>query len=523
VNVAHWFARSGRAHGERPALAWGREVWCDHRSLCRRAARMAASLRRRFALKAGDRVALFAPNHPCYLETLLACWWAGLAAVPVNHRLHPDELAWILEDAEAALLFLGEEAESVAGRVPSCVRELVVFDGPAYRRLWEEGEEEDIREVAADHLAWLFYTSGTTGRPKGAMITHGNLRAMTYAYFIDVDGIAREDAILHAAPMSHGSGLYILPHAAVGALQIVPQSGRFDPEEVLALLDHWRGVTLFLAPTMVNRLVRAARPRPRPASGLKTIVYGGAPMYLADLDAAHQVFGFRLAQIYGQGESPMTITALDKRAHADTDHPRWRTRLSSAGLPQLVCEVRVVDAEGRPLPVEAPGEVVVRGASVVPGYWRNEAASRQAFRDGWLFTGDIGFFDADGFLYLRDRSKDLIISGGANIYPREVEEVLLAHPRVREAAVVGVPDREWGERVVAWVVAEGAVSPEELDALCLERIARYKRPRAYRFVQALPKNAYGKILKRELRRRWSSEEGADPAGNSAPQAPRGRS
>ncbi len=282
-------------------------------------------------------------------------------------------------------------------------------------------------------------------------------------------------------------------------------------------------MTLFLAPTMVNRLVRAARPRPRPAFGLKTIVYGGAPMYLADLDAAHEVFGFRLAQIYGQGESPMTITALDKRAHADRHHPRWRTRLTSAGLPQVVCEVRVVDAEGRPLPVEAPGEVVVRGASVVPGYWRNQEASRQAFRDGWLFTGDIGFFDADGFLYLRDRSKDLIISGGANIYPREVEEVLLAHPRVREAAVVGVPDREWGERVVAWVVADGEVSQDELDALCLDRLARYKRPRAYRFVEALPKNAYGKILKRELRRRWSSEEGADPAGKSAPQAPRARS
>ena len=225
-------------------------------------------------------------------------------------------------------------------------------------------------------------------------------------------------------------------------------------------------------------------------------------MYQADLERAEAVFGHRLAQIYGQGESPMCITALDKRAHADIGHPRHRARLASVGRAQLVVEVRVADPDDRPLPAGAPGEVLVRGDSVMAGYWRDPEASATALRGGWLHTGDVGVMDADGFLTLRDRAKDLIISGGTNIYPREVEEVLLEHPAVQEVAVIGKPDPEWGETVVAFVVlADGRCPAADLDAHCLARIARFKRPRAYRFVDSLPKNAYGKVLKTELRDR----------------------
>jgi long-chain acyl-CoA synthetase len=252
---------------------------------------------------------------------------------------------------------------------------------------------------------------------------------------------------------------------------------------------------------MVQRLTRHAAATGADPAGLKTIVYGGAPMYLADLDAAHAAFGFRLAQIYGQGESPMTITALDKAAHADTAHLRWCQRLQSVGTPQIVCEVRIGDETGRPLPPGEVGEVMVRGAAVVRGYWRNPEATARAMGDGWLRTGDLGALDADGFLTLKDRSKDLIITGGSNVYPREVEEALLAHPKVREVAVVGLPDPEWGERVVACVVAEPGTEAAELDAWCLARIARYKRPKQYALLESLPKNAYGKVLKRELRER----------------------
>ncbi len=503
MNIAQLFARNARRLRDAPALARGGRVLCGHGELAARAARLGGSLRTHFGLERGARVAIFARNLPEYLELLLACWWAGLAAVPVNARLHPRELAWILENSEARLLFAGEDLP-LPGNMPPSLRETVVIGGRAWWRLFE-ADPWPLEEVGGDDLAWLFYTSGTTGRPKGAMITHRNLRAMTYAYFIDVDGIAPGDAILHAAPMSHGSGMYIFPHAAAGAMQIVPESGGFDADEVLALLGRWRGVTLFLAPTMVKRLVARVHERGGEAPGLKTIVYGGAPMYLADLERAHEVLGFRLAQIYGQGESPMTITALDKRAHAERDHPRWRLRLTSAGTPQIVCEVRVVDESDRPLPAGEVGEIVVRGDSVVPGYWRNPDATAATFRGGWLHTGDLGCFDEDGFLYIRDRSKDLVISGGANIYPREIEEVLLQHPRVREVAVVGVPDPEWGERVVACVVAEGELAAAELDRLCLDHLARYKRPRRYVFFDDLPKNSYGKILKRELRARLLAE------------------
>ena len=224
-------------------------------------------------------------------------------------------------------------------------------------------------------------------------------------------------------------------------------------------------------------------------------------MYADDLRNALAVMGNRFAQIYGQGESPMTITALSRAQLADRDHPRWAERMVSVGVAQSLVEVRVVDATGQPLPTGETGEVVVRGDTVMPGYWNNPTATAQTLRDGWLYTGDMGALDADGFLTLKDRSKDVIISGGSNIYPREVEEVLLLHPQVREVAVVGQRDAEWGEVVVAFLVAEegGAVPEAELDALCLEHIARFKRPKEYRWVEALPKNAYGKVLKTELR------------------------
>jgi acyl-CoA synthetase (AMP-forming)/AMP-acid ligase II len=232
-------------------------------------------------------------------------------------------------------------------------------------------------------------------------------------------------------------------------------------------------------------------------------------MYLADLEDALDVFGPRLAQIYGQGETPMTITALSKADHADRDHPRWQDRMQSVGVPRTDVEVRVVDDQDRDVPAGEVGEVVVRGDVVMAGYWKQPDATDEALRGGWLHTGDVGDFDADGYLTLRDRSKDLIISGGMNVYPREVEEALLRHPGVRAAAVVGRPDPEWGEAVVAFVVATAGAAPppvDDLDRTCLDHIARFKRPKDYRFVDALPTNNYGKVVKRELRDRLRSEQ-----------------
>jgi long-chain acyl-CoA synthetase len=336
----------------------------------------------------------------------------------------------------------------------------------------------------------------------------------TLSYFADIDPVRPQDSVLHVAPLSHGAGLYGLPHVAKGAVSVMPQSGGVDGDEIAALLARWPGTSFFAAPTMVKRLAGDRAVAGADLSHLKTIIYGGAPMYLADLEDALATFGPRLAQIYGQGETPMTITGLSQADHADRDHPRWRDRMQSVGVPRTDVEVRVVD-DGRELPVGEVGEVVVRGDVVMAGYWNQPDATADALRDGWLYTGDMGSFDPDGYLTLRDRSKDLIISGGMNIYPREVEEALLRHPGVVAAAVVGRPDPKWGEAVVAFVVAaDGAAQPPagELDQTCLDHIARFKRPKDYRFVDALPTNNYGKVVKRELRERLRAEtaDGGSP-------------
>jgi acyl-CoA synthetase (AMP-forming)/AMP-acid ligase II len=253
---------------------------------------------------------------------------------------------------------------------------------------------------------------------------------------------------------------------------------------------------------MLTRLVHAPETGGAELRNLRTIYYGGGPMYVADLEKALGLFGPRLYQLFGQGESPMTITGLNQRVHADRDQPRWRERLGSTGVPRTGVLVRVVDENDNELPSGEVGEVITKSDCVMQGYWQNPDASAETLRGGWLHTGDLGCMDEDGFLTLRDRSKDMIISGGSNIYPREIEEVLLRHPDLIEASVVGRPHPEWGEEVVAFIVArpEATVEPAALDRLCLDHIARFKRPREYRFVEALPKNNYGKVLKTELRR-----------------------
>ena len=488
----------------------------DYASLAARASRQAAAFVAA-GLAPGDRVALVARNVPAYVETLFACWWAGLTAVPVNAKLHPKELAYVLENSGARWAFVDGVWHATIGGAGG---------GGALERVIELGGHDDAALATVDPLpepvarapkdpAWLFYTSGTTGRPKGVVISHGNLAAMTSAFLADVEAIAPGDAILHAAPLSHGSGLYVLPHVHSGAVNVVPESGGFEPEEILALLSAWDRACMFAAPTMLQRLVASPALVRAPRERLKSIVCGGAPLYVADAKAAFAALGPRLVQIYGQGESPMTITAMNRALVADAIARGDDARLGSVGVAQTGMEVRVADAADEPLPPGVAGEVLVRGPAVMQGYWRNPEASRMALAHGWLHTGDVGSLDATGFLTLKDRSKDLIISGGSNIYPREVEEVLLLHPDLVEAAVVGRAHSEWGEEVVAFVVARPGVGCGEaaghaleaaLDRLCLEHIARFKRPKAYVFVPELPKNNTGKVLKTQLRERL--EQGA---------------
>ena len=511
MSIANLLVRAGRTHGERPALYAGTRLLVDYRTLAQRAASLAMGLADQHRLRPGDRVALIMRNCPAYVESLFACWHAGFAAVPVNAKLHPREFAYILGDSETRVCLTSPDlANTLASLQPSLpdLRAVISVEDRDYDRMLES-EPAKAADCNPDDLAWLFYTSGTTGQPKGAMLSHRNLLAMTMSYFVDVDQIAPEDCILHPAPMSHGSGMYILPHVAAAAAQVIPDSGGFDPPEIFHLLKAHPGAAFFAAPTMVSRLVDSPEAGRADTTNLKTIVYGGGPMYTSDCKRALKLFGNTLVQIYGQGESPMTITALSKARHAETDHPRYEARLASVGTPHTVVDVAVADAAGRFLPPGETGEVLVRGDSVMLGYWRNKSASAEALCNGWLHTGDVGEFDADGFLTLKDRSKDLIISGGSNIYPREVEEVLSRHPTIGEVSVVGKPDREWGEVIVAFVVlaGEAPIDTAALDAFCLDHLARFKRPKCYVVVDDLPKNNYGKVLKTELRERLEPATG----------------
>jgi len=494
MNLAQWLARSAQRHGERTAIGHGLQRWCSYGELALRASTLARWLQGQ-GVGPGDRVALFLGNRPEYLVMLWGVWWAGAAAVPINAKLHAREAAWILGHSGTRLAFVdaAQQQELLAGGVRSALHTQLPSLSETSGALADPVPRSDTDP------AWLFYTSGTTGRPKGVVLAARQLRLASLGYLGEVQGVAAGDVMLHPAPLSHGGGLYHLPYVLHAGVNVVPASGGFDPAEIVELAAHWRNASFFAAPTMVRRLVDHVAAVGRPPQGLATITYGGGPMYLADIERALRLIGPHFAQIYGQGESPMTITVLPREVINDSAHPRHRERLASVGYAQPMLEVSIRDDAGAELPAGAVGEVCVRGDVVMQGYWQQPEATAAAIRDGWLYTGDVGRLDDEGFLTLLDRSKDLIISGGSNIYPREVEEVLLQHPAVQEASVVGRRDDEWGEVVVAYVVARAPVAAAELDAHCLEQIARFKRPKHYRFVDALPKNHYGKVLKTALR------------------------
>ncbi|HUH58964.1 MAG TPA: AMP-binding protein [Candidimonas sp.] len=502
MNIAQWLYARARLTPDAPALLQGTTLQANYRDFAAQACAVALSLSRDFGIRPGDRIALYMPNRTELLVLMYAAWWAGAAIVPINYKLHAKEAAWIADNAQASLLFSDDGLALRDAGLPESCRELGV-DTPDYRAMLNGGAGfNPPRALGTDTLAWLFYTSGTTGRPKGVMLTHDNLIAMSLCYLADVDQVSPDDAILYAAPMSHGAGLYNFIFVRMGARHVVPETRGFDSTEILDVAKRLGGVSMFAAPTMVKRLVAAAKAAGSDGAGLKTIVCGGAPMYAADFAEALDALGPKFAQIYGQGESPMTITAMRRECVGDRRHPKWDERIASVGMAQSCVELRIVDESLLDVAPGTHGEVLVRGHTVMQGYWRNSQATRETLVDGWLRTGDIGYLNDDGFLTLTDRSKDVIISGGTNIYPREVEEVLLRHPDVFEVAVVGSPHPDWGEEVVAFVVSRtgSAINVAALEEWCKAEIASFKKPKRYVFCQDLPKNSYGKILKTTLRK-----------------------
>ncbi len=508
MNLSLSLQTMARQLPDSPAISWdgGRLSYGQFED---QVARIAGALVQRHGLQRGDRVALAMENCGEFLPVLYGIWRAGLAAIPINSKLHGREIQWIVDNAGAKLIIASPKLADALTATGVALPAIIATGTPDFTRLLSE-QRIDYCPPDSTGEAWLFYTSGTTGRPKGAILTHRNLLCAAMAYTADIDFLDETDVCLHAAPLTHGSGLYALAHIARGSHQLVMAS--FEPAAILKAFATHRNVSMFAAPTMVTRLVRHTNEHGGDTTGLKTIIYGGAPMYVSDLKQALTTFGPKFYQLYGQGESPMTITGLNKRMHAETSHPRYEQRLASAGIARLGCAYRIVDAHGRDVPDGEIGEIITISDCVMQGYWNNPEANARALRGGWLWTGDLGSRDADGFLTLKDRSKDLIISGGANIYPREIEDVLLTDARVLECAVVSRPHLDWGEEVIAYVVTKPGSAPldeKALDRLCLANIARFKRPKGYRFVDTLPKNNYGKVLKTELRALLKDETGSN--------------
>jgi acyl-CoA synthetase (AMP-forming)/AMP-acid ligase II len=511
MNVGHLLTRAAQRWPERPAWLEG-DVTVTFREAEARVNRLAHAL---LALGArpGDRIGMLTPNCRQGLETILAPMKAGLAVVPMNARLHPSEHEYLLNDSGARILVYHEDFRAHLATIrPSLTSvERFVVIGRGERDDLPFEDLQDARPatppdatIAPDDLAWLFYTSGTTGRPKGAMLTHRNLLAMVHILLLDLNPARETDVLLHAAAITHGSGVSMFHHIARGAASAFPATRSFEPRRIFEAIQRHRATTMFLAPTMIHMLTASGAHGGHDLSSLHTIFYGGGPMYVEQLQAAVRTFGPIFCQLFGQGEAPMVCTTLPREEHLTGQDPVTLRRLGSAGRETTGMRVRVVDDDDRDVPANTPGEIVVRGDIVMKGYWNQPDASAEALRGGWLHTGDVGHLDEGGYLYITDRKKDMIISGGANIYPREVEEIICTHPAVHEVAVIGVPDEKWGESVKAVVVLRAGtrVTGPEIVEHCQRHLASYKKPSSVDFLPELPKNAYGKILKRELRERY---------------------
>ncbi|MFJ8357744.1 o-succinylbenzoate--CoA ligase [Streptomyces sp. NPDC093984] len=498
--LGSWPARRARKTPHRTALIHGdRSV--TYAELHERTTRLAHALRAR-GVRRGDRIAYLGPNHPAYLETLFAAGTLGAVFVPLNTRLAGPEIAYQLADSGAkALVYAPSLAALVAGLPGSTDVRAYVEVGTDYEELLAAASDEPIDQpVALDDTCIIMYTSGTTGRPKGAMLTHGNLVWNAFNVLVDHDLIADERALV-SAPLFHTAGLNMLtlPVLLKGGTCVLVES--FDPEATFDLLERHRITFMFGVPTMFDQVARHPRWDRADLSSLRILTCGGSPVP-TPLIAKYQERGLTFLQGYGMTEAAPGTLFLDAE-HAVS-------KAGSAGVPHFFSDVRVVRPDLAPVDVGETGEVVVRGPHVMPGYWGLPEETAAVFADGWFRSGDAARVDEDGYVYIVDRIKDMIISGGENIYPAEIEDQLLAHPDIVECAVIGVPDEKWGEVPRAVVVPrEGAtLDPDEVIASLSGQLAKYKIPKSVVVADALPRTASGKLLKSRVRSRYGTNSQA---------------
>lgn len=503
MNLADLLTQTARRFPDHDALVCGATRW-TWRELDTAVTALAHQLRTRGVVK-GDPVLVHSPNHVEYVQTMFAIWRVGAVLAPTNARITPADAAAIAQVCQPVALICHRDFADHAAAIDQAV------DLRA-GTLWIEAGKDSVSALApavqpvvnepvtADDHAWYFFTSGTSGVPKAAILTHYQMSFVVTNHLADLmPDTAESDASLVVAPLSHGAGVHLLPQVARGAVTILTESASLDGTEVWSTIEREKVTNIFTVPTILKKLVEHPDVQTHDHSFLRYVIYAGAPMYAVDQERARAVLGDVLVQYYGLGEVTGNITVL-----RPTDHGRPApdgVDFGSCGQVRTGMHVVIQDEDGRELPPGEQGEICAAGPAVCVGYLNNDAANAAAFRDGWFRTGDLGMFDERGFLYITGRASDMYISGGSNVYPREIEEKLLKHPAVADCAVVGMPDSVWGEIGVAvWVAAEGdATDSSELSEWLAPHLARYKLPRHFVRWSCLPTSAYGKVAKKDIK------------------------
>ena len=460
-------------------------------------------------LKKGDHVSVLMKNCPEFVETTFAISKCGLTLIRLNARDAMETQKYILGHSGTVALVAGQEFQSEVKRIKSelpqlkyCIalqsaeKEFVDYES----LVMAQPDNEPSVDVDPEDLQYIRYTSGTTGKPKGVMMTHRAMQTRLQNFFMNMDRLITPDDIsLNVAPLSHAAGNILLPYYIRGAKNIILES--FKEGLVLDTIEKEKITTVLLVPTMIQRLVNYPHIRDYDTSSVKRIFYGTSPISPAILEKAVNIFGPIFRQNYGMAEGLMPLICLYPEDHIIDESGSHRKRFSSVGRPALGVEVKVVDKRNKIVAPGETGEIIIRGDHVMKGYWKNEKETAKILRNGWIYSGDLGIVDENGYIYIVDRMKDMIISGGFNIYPKEIENLIHTNPHVKEVAVIGVPDSEWGESVKAFIVPlEGKdIDEQEIIELCRTRLASYKKPKAIEIVDSIPKNDAGKIMKGKLR------------------------
>lgn len=521
MNLANWVTQNARRLPDHPAILFGDTKW-TWAQFDARVGALAAGLAER-GVGPGDKVLIHSKNSSEMFESLFATLRLGAIWVPTNFRITPDEVLYMASVAQSRVFLcqcdFSEHAAAVCEAVPQT--DLIWLEGTApfvqdHRPFANElilkhlGKSVSNAPVGRDTPCWFLFTSGTTGKPKAAILTHGQLAFVVNNHLADLlPGTTHEDGSLVVAPLSHGAGIHQLNMVARGATTVVLSSDRFDIDLAFELIEKHRLTNIFTVPTVLKMMVEHPSVDKWNHQSLRHVVYAGAPMYEVDKKRALEKLGPVLVQYYGLGEVTGNITVLPPSEH---ETAASASRPSTCGYERTGMQVSIQDDEGNELPSGVTGEVCVVGPAVFVGYYNNPEANTKAFRNGWFRTGDMGHMDKEGFIYLTGRSSDMYISGGSNIYPREIEEKILLHDDITEAAVLGLPDAHWGEIGVAVCVRKEGAELSESDLLewMAARIARYKMPKHVYFWDALPKSGYGKVTKLlvrdELARRGVSVE-----------------